>query len=461
MPLSCPPTLHRVRRINTHTFALRREDMELATSCLDSAKRAAERRDATTERELAYVSAYDAWLSGDLPGAAGAFESVVKAHPCDVFALKRAQLLYFFQGNQTAMLAVAQLPAVAEALAGKAFYHGMLGFALEQVGRLDEAEKEGLRGTELCRADSWSHHAVAHATYFKGDLARGLAFLTEPSLTREWDACCSFMLTHNWWHVALFHLDMGNLDRVAEVFDTNVWGVDKNSAEDQLGALGMLLKWELRLRQLQRAAGDGSGGGDTTATLFGASPDAGKGGDVAGIEARRRDVVLHAKAKVASHPYGLYDFLLAHALAATGETEALVTLLESLRAMTEGMPAARREAVAPTWVGVCEAAAAFARGEYAAAADGIKAVIATEAVLGGSTEQRAVVTETLMEALLMSGRGGEAADIVAKVARPFVPAMLVIESLASSAAGDAAGAREKLDAAQRAFDGFTGVTTAA
>lgn len=135
-----------------------------------------------------YCTAWDHWLRGDLLKSAAAFEGVVQACPQDVFALKRAQLLYFLGGQPREMLRVgyslfyktklafelhrllfcsqvAQLPAVTEALTGTPFYHGMLGFALEQVGDSAGAEYHGRRGTDVQADDAWSHHAVAHALY--------------------------------------------------------------------------------------------------------------------------------------------------------------------------------------------------------------------------------------------------------------------------------------------------------
>lgn len=91
---------------------------------------------------------------------------------------------------------IAQLPEVVKTSSKRPYYNGMLvrvlcahswhdrrshnrvaapvqAFAFEQVGELDKAESCGRVGTELHRADPWSHHAVAHTLYFQVCQDRG------------------------------------------------------------------------------------------------------------------------------------------------------------------------------------------------------------------------------------------------------------------------------------------------
>ena len=65
-----------------------------------------------SRRERGYLRAWAAWVEeDDLLAAAAAFEAVVASYPRDLFALKRAQLLYFLGGKPRAMLAVRCPPA--------------------------------------------------------------------------------------------------------------------------------------------------------------------------------------------------------------------------------------------------------------------------------------------------------------------------------------------------------------
>ena len=54
------------------------------------------------------------------------------------------------------------------------------------------------------------------------------------------------MYTHNWWHAALFRLDMDDAAASLALFDTRVWGVRKTYVQDQVNAVSLLSRLELR-----------------------------------------------------------------------------------------------------------------------------------------------------------------------------------------------------------------------
>jgi len=75
------------------------------------------------------------------------------------------------------------------------------------------------------------------------------------------------------------------------LLDTKFWGVDKSNVEDQLGALGMLLKIELRLARLD---------------ALDQWPD---GVERDAISVRRADVLSHATKRAHEHLSPLFDVL--------------------------------------------------------------------------------------------------------------------------------------------------------
>lgn len=79
------------------------EDPKSARESLASAEvalQAATDVDEVSKGQLThYASAWRQWLNGDLIESAKSFERVLQAHPHDVYALKRAQLLYFLGGS--------------------------------------------------------------------------------------------------------------------------------------------------------------------------------------------------------------------------------------------------------------------------------------------------------------------------------------------------------------------------
>lgn len=193
------------------------------------------------------------WLEGHTARAYHLFARIAAAHPADLFAAKRAQLLAFLLGSPRLMLSVVADPAVSAACAphnnrnhnnlshghssaapaapvvARPYYHGMLAFALEQAGRLSAALAAGLAGARLSPADPWAHHGAAHALYYLARLRPGLRFMLRRAPL--WGRSMSFMLTHNWFHIALFQLDLDAFSDVVAVWDRAVWPWQEAAAD--------------------------------------------------------------------------------------------------------------------------------------------------------------------------------------------------------------------------------------
>ncbi len=60
------------------------------------------------------------------------------------------------------------------------------------------------------------------------------------------------LYTHNWWHVALFYMPEGDLQQALALYDQHVWGrARRHSAKDQVGAISLLLRLELKGADVQ------------------------------------------------------------------------------------------------------------------------------------------------------------------------------------------------------------------
>ena len=57
---------------------------------------------------------------------------------------------------------------------------------------------------EIERRDGWAVHAVAHVMEMQGRIDEGARWLAERET--DWSPDNGFAF-HNWWHLALFHLD--------------------------------------------------------------------------------------------------------------------------------------------------------------------------------------------------------------------------------------------------------------
>ena len=101
--------------------------------------------------------------------------------------------------------------------AGHTFIEGMHSFALNEVGRFDEARDFGERSLAADPLDVWARHALAHV-YEDTDDHVGPFALMEATIAL-WEGQDALAL-HLWWHLALRYLAVGRRDEALALYDT-------------------------------------------------------------------------------------------------------------------------------------------------------------------------------------------------------------------------------------------------
>lgn len=342
---------------------------------------------AMNERELLWLEAIDALHRDDLATVVAAHETLADRFPRDVFAAKMGQKHYFYIGDFDGMLRLAD--KTFEANADVPFIHGMRAFALEQCHRLPEAEEEGRLAASLGN-DPWAHHAVAHVLETQGRIEEGIAWMQDHSAS--WSQCNSFMYTHNWWHLALFLIDADRHDEALALYDQRVWGVWKEFSQDQINAVALLARLELR------------------------------GVDVGD---RWRDVAAYLKPRIDEHVSPFLDLHYVLGLTRAGERAAVVEMLASLEAYAQGAP----EFVRRTWqaaaVPAAHGIAAHAQGDWSGAVNGLEAALPHLQGIGGSHAQRDLFEQIHLDALVKAGWNDKALAKLRQrdLARPAIPAL--------------------------------------
>ncbi|MGH2416318.1 MAG: tetratricopeptide repeat protein, partial [Microcystaceae cyanobacterium] len=196
-----------------------------------------------SEREQLYLRAIAAWAKGDVERAIVYHEAFAQKFPRDLISVQQGQYHYFYRGDKEGLLRIAAtvLPANRE----NHYLYGMMAFGLEQCHRLREAEMWGRQATQMNRRDPWAHHAVAHVMETQARVEEGIIWME--NLADTWEDCNSMLYTHNWWHVALYYLKKQDVPKVLTLYDTQVWGrARQGSPKDQVGAISLLLRLELR-----------------------------------------------------------------------------------------------------------------------------------------------------------------------------------------------------------------------
>ncbi|KAF8390298.1 hypothetical protein HHK36_024823 [Tetracentron sinense] len=172
---------------------------------------------------------------------------LLKDFPRDLVSLKRGQMLCFYMGRPDLSLDLVEqvLPNNEQ----ENYIYGMLAFPLLELGKMVDAEKAARKGLEINKQDLWSQHALCHVFQYECRFKEAVEFMEECS--SSWSSCSSFMLTHNWWHVALCYLEGHSpIKKVLEVYDHYIWKeLERSDAvcgEVYLNAIGLLLRVYVR-----------------------------------------------------------------------------------------------------------------------------------------------------------------------------------------------------------------------
>ena len=320
-----------------------------------------------SDRERALAAATHHLLDGDWDLGSRALGLVLMEYPRDAMALQVAHLIDFFRGDaQNLRNRISRvLPHWDESVPGYSYVLGMHAFGLEEMNQYAEAEAAGRRALALKRQDAWAVHAVTHVMEMQGRIEEGIEWLE--TRRGDWARDNSFAF-HNWWHLALFHMDKARYERVLALYDDVIHPQPAQFVLPLIDATALL--WRLHLETV----------------------------DVG----RRFEGVADAWEARQERDHGFYAFNDFHAMlafAATGRRAAMTRQLERLETAaaqkgTNGLMT--REVCLPLAHGIAE----FASERYSVAIDWIEPVRDVAQRFGGSHAQRDVLTLTLIEAAL-------------------------------------------------------------
>lgn len=347
-----------------HMFAETRDAPANARPFIERAQAGASR---ASEREQRFIAAVAAWVAGDVERAAVLHEEQARACPRDLVSLKLGQYHLFNRGDAPGMLRIAlqALPAAGDV----PYLHGMLAFGWEQCHFLEQAEASARQAIAMRRKEPWAHHALAHVMLTQGRLAEGHAFLQDVSPT--WTGLNSFMVTHNWWHQALFAIDLDRADEVLAIYDRHVWGEVKDYSQDQVNAVSLLARAEL------------------------AGLDVGD---------RWQDLADHLAQRAHDHVLPFLDLQYLYGLARAGRMQEAQAWLASIEqhAFQQSGPAA------PVWqrVGVPAARGLLAHssGDWHTAVEALGHALPRLVEIGGSHAQRDLFAQVHLDAMLKGGQ---------------------------------------------------------
>jgi tetratricopeptide (TPR) repeat protein len=346
-----------------------------------AARHAREMATALPGRERQHVEVLGLVVEGQGAAALEAARAHLREFPRDAMVLAPCTGVFGLIGFSGRQGREAEMLALLDGLAthyGDDWWFAMAhAFAQNETGHRATARKMIDRSMAAHPRNAHGAHVRAHVLYEGGEDAAGLAYLDE--WLKEYPATAQ-LHCHLTWHVAIFSLGAGRLDRAWQAYSGGVapgasWGPPVNTLTDAASFL-----WR--------------------AELAGSPRDASRWSAV-------RDYATRAFPKPG---VTFCDVHSAVAYAAAGDTAALEGLSRALReADRAGRLAAGR--VVPALV---DAFGAFARGDWDATITILAPVFDQHMRIGGSRAQRDLVELTLLAAYLRAGRAGDARALLAR-----------------------------------------------
>ncbi len=322
------------------------------------------------ERERRHVAAVGHLIAGEYRAAGRVLEDVAIDNPRDVLALQVGQLIDFSIGDSRMLRdrIARALPSWSRDMPDYHAILGMLAFGLEEMADYTRAEMVGREAVDLEPRNGWAWHAVAHVCEMQGRRDDGVAWLR--SDTEAWSRE-SFFQVHNWWHLALFHLGLGDVDEALALYDGPINGGRSDMALDLVDASALL--WRMHLQ---------------------------------GVDIGHRWDALAGLWRAAAQ--GAYAFDDAHAMMALvggGQLTAARALLTVQEAVVNG-PGDNAGFATEVGFPLMKALVAFGEERFDLATDLLRSIRSQSARFGGSHAQRDVIDLTLIEAASRAGHHG-------------------------------------------------------
>jgi tetratricopeptide (TPR) repeat protein len=346
-----------------------------------------------TARERMHVDALDAWVAGDLDRLFAIWEEILAAHPTDALAFRLAHYKYFWTGRARDMLASVEriAPKWSRELPAYGTVLGCRCFALEECGDYAAAEPAGREAIEIDPADLWAAHAVAHVMEMQGRQRDGIAWLE--GLAAHWEGT-NQLQHHLWWHRALFHYEQRDFDQVLALYDQRFRNLSSPLTQSQPDFIIDVQNAASMLFRLERQGVD--------------------------VGDRWIEIAEKAEQRIGDclSPFTLPHWMMA--LAATGREHVARRMIEATRAYAEGRHS-NASVVGQIALPMTQAVLAHRHGEYSAALDLMRPIIAQTQRMGGSHAQHDVLRQLFLDCAVQAANADDVRLVLALAARYPAP----------------------------------------
>ncbi|MCZ6724435.1 MAG: tetratricopeptide repeat protein [Gammaproteobacteria bacterium] len=346
------------------------------------------------DREKRLTLAARQWMEGHWDLASLTWDNVLADFPRDAMTLQLGHLTDFFRGdcfNLRDRIGRA-MSRWDKSVPGYSYILGMQAFGFEECNQYDKSEATANAALDIEPRDGWSVHALAHTLEMLGRYEEGKLMYT--SREQDWAPDNGFAF-HNWWHLALYHIEHEDFDGALALYDKQILPEDSDVSLQLCDASALL--WRLYLQGV-----DVSQRWDRLASLWA------------------------AKTPVENGYYAFNDMHAVISLVGAGRFDAANEVLKAVRSAANNNIGVTAMMAGDVGIATCDAMIAFGQQRYDDAIDKLSPIRTLAHRFGGSHAQRDILTQTLTEAAIRSGNLGLSHSLTSErlVHKPLSPLSL-------------------------------------
>ncbi len=321
-------------------------------------------------REQLLTIAARRWMEGDWDLAGLAWDQVLIEFPRDAMALQLGHLTDFYRGESFNLRdrVCRIMTRWDKKVTSYSYVLGMQAFGFEECNQYDKAEAIAMTALEMEARDPWAIHALAHVLEMQGRFDEGKTMYRERE--NDWAPDNGFAF-HNWWHLALYHVEHEDFAGALELFDEQILPDDSDVSLQMVDASALL--WRLQLLGV----------------------DVGPRWDrIASLWDRKTEL-----------ENGYYAFNDLHALIAfvgSGRLDEANEVMAAVEAAAQNNPGVTQMMARDVGIATCRAMIDFGQQRYPEAIARLLPIRTIANRFGGSHAQRDILTQTLIESALRS-----------------------------------------------------------
>jgi len=196
------------------------------------------------EREKLFLSSLESWFEGRIEEGAQKLERLIKEWPEDLISAKVLEFFYYMRGQQySGARFLKAMETIYEQNKNSGYFLSSYSFATELCGNYEKAGDLAERAVEIEEINPWAHHTLSHVLLKRGDITSGIKILKDYEYI--WDRSGQAISSHNYWHLALMHLEKLEYDKALPFLNSQILREKPYTVIQHLDSISLLWRLEM------------------------------------------------------------------------------------------------------------------------------------------------------------------------------------------------------------------------